>query len=109
MTIRDGDWTLIEWDPMTGRTVWSLFDGEKTVIRTDTPVARSIEENLIDRNAAASGWKGDYHRIASVPMQLLYDENTGLNKAVLDGDDKFVSRWLNDGDNRAWRTKEGRV
>lgn len=109
MTIRDGDWTLMQWDPATGRTVWQMFDGEKTIFRTDTPVAASIEENLIARNEAASGWKGDYHRIASVPMQLLYDENLGLNKAIQQGDDGYLSRWLSDGDNRAWRTKEGRV
>ena len=42
MTIRDGDWTLMQWDPATGRTVWSLFDGEKTIFRTDTPVAATI-------------------------------------------------------------------
>ena len=109
MTIKDGDWELLEWDARTGRTVWSMFDGEKIVIRTDTPVAASIEENTLVRNATPEGWKGDYHRIASVPMQLLYDDNLGLNKAVQQGDDAYLSRWLNDGDNRAWRTKEGRV
>jgi hypothetical protein len=109
MTIRDGDWTLMQWDPKTGRTVWSLFDGEKTIFRTDTPVAASIEENQIARNSASAGWKGDYHRVASVPMQLLYDDNLGLNKAVQQGDDGYLSRWLNDSDNRAWRTKDGRV
>lgn len=109
MTIRDGDWTLHEWDPATGRTVWTYFDGEKTVVRTDTPVAQSLEENLIARNTASSGWQGDYHRIASVPMQLLYDDNLGLNKAIQQGDDKYLSRWLNDSDNKGWRTKDGRV
>lgn len=109
MTVRDGDWSLMSWDAATGRTVWQMFDGEKTVFRVDTPVAATIEDNLIARNAAASGWKGDYHRIASVPMQLLYDENLGLNKAIQQGDDRHLSRWLNDGDNRAWRTKDGRV
>jgi hypothetical protein len=109
MTIRDGDWTLMQWDPATGRTVWSLFDGEKTIFRTDTPVAATIEDNQLARNAATDGWKGDYHRIASVPMQLLYDENVGLNTAIQQGDKGYLSRWLNDSDNRAWRTKDGRV
>jgi hypothetical protein len=109
MRVRDGDFDLIDWDPRTGRTVWSMFDGEKTVIRTDTPVAQTIEDNTLFRNAASAGWKGDYHRVASVPMQLLYDDNLGLNKAIQQGDDKYVSRFLNDSDNRAWRTKEGRV
>lgn len=109
MRVRDGEFELIDWDPKTGRTVWSMFDGEKTVIRTDTPVAQTIEDNTLFRNAASSDWKGDYHRVASVPMQLLYDDNLGLNKAIQQGDDKYLSRWLNDSDNRAWRVKEGRV
>lgn len=107
--IRDGDWTLHEYDPVTGRTVWQLFDGEKTVFRIDTPVQTAIDQNTAFRNAAPDGWKGDYHRVASVPMQLLYDDNLGLNKAIQQGDDKYMSRWLNDSDNRAWRTKDGRV
>lgn len=108
-TVRDGQWELFEYDPATGRTVWKMYDGEKVIFRIDTPVQSTLDENLIARNAAPDGWKGDYHRIASVPMQLLYDENLGLNTAIQQGDDKYVSRWLNDADNRAFRTKEGRV
>lgn len=110
MLIKDGDWELIEWDAATGRSVWRTYDERgNVVLRTDTPVAATIDNNTAVRNATPDGWKGDYHRIASVPMQLLYDDNLGLNKAVLQGDDKYVSRWLNDADNRAWRTKDGRV
>jgi hypothetical protein len=72
-------------------------------------VQATLDENAAARNSAPSGWKGDYHRIASVPMQLLYDENVGLNKAIQQGDDRFVSRWLNDADNRAFRTRDGQV
>lgn len=108
-TVRDGDWTLHEYDPTTGRSVWAMFDGEKVVFRVDTPVHKTIDQNAFFRNSTDSGWSGDYHRIASVPMQLLYDENVGLNKAISQGDDRYLSRWLNDSDNRAWRTKEGRV
>lgn len=107
--VRDGDWTLMQWDPATGRTVWALHDSDRMVLRTDTPVAASIEANTTHRNAAREGWTGDYHRIASVPMQLLYDPSVGLNTAIQQGDDAYLSRWLNDSDNRAWRTKEGRV
>jgi hypothetical protein len=109
MRVRDGDWELIDWDPKTNRTVWAMHDGNKVIIRTDTPVQETIEQNAIARNSAAPDWKGDYHRIASVPMALLYDRNLGLNEAIQQGDDRYVSRWLNDADNRAFRTKEGRV
>lgn len=109
LVIKDGDWVLHDYDPVTGRSVWALFDGEKTVFRIDTPVQATLDENARVRNDAPSGWKGDYHRVASVPMQLLYDENLGLNKAIQQGDDKYLSRWLNDSDNRAWRTKDGKI
>lgn len=108
--IRDGDWTLFSWDAETGRTVWvSEDDNGNTVIRTDYPVASLIENNQLARNSAASGWAGDWHKVASVPLNLHYDENLGLHKALTDGDDAYVRRFLNDGDNVAFRTKEGRL
>lgn len=107
MTIRDGDWTLIDYDFATGRSVWSLFDGEKTVIRTDYPVQQAIEQNTLFRNNTPTGWKGDWHHVASVPLNLAHQG--GLVEAMNQHDDAWVSKFLNDGDNRAWRTKEGRV
>ena len=107
MTIRDGDWELIDWDAASGRSVWAMFDGEKTIIRTDYPVAQAIEHNTLHRNSASSGWKGDWHRVASVPLNLAH--GGGLVEAMNQHDDKFISRFLNDSDNAAWRTKEGRV
>lgn len=108
--IRDGDWTLLSWDAETGRTVWfSEDENGNTVIRTDYPVTNIIESNQRARNEAAKAWAGDWHRVASIPLNLHYDENVGLHKALTDGDDKYIARFLNDSDNLAWRTKEGRV
>lgn len=109
MQIRDGDWTLFDYDAQSGRSVWRLFDGERTHFRTDYPVDATISENEAIRNGASKAWAGDYHRVASIPLNVLHDEKVGLLKAHNEGDDAFVSRWLNDSDNRAWRTKEGRV
>lgn len=104
--IKDGDFTLVDWDPASGRTVWHYFDGEKTVVRTDYPVTATVAENQLCRNEAGNAWKGDWHRVASVPLNIYYDQ---LHAAEQQGDEKYVSRWLNDSDNRAWRTKEGRL
>ena len=109
MIIRDGDWTLFDHDMVTGRTVWHMFDGEKDVFRCDYPVEATLAENKAMRDNAQRAWKGDYHLIASVPLNVLHDEKTGLLEASKQGDDKYFSRWLNDPDNRAWRTKDGRV
>jgi hypothetical protein len=70
------------------------------------PADDTIEENLIARNAASSGWAGDWHRVASVPMNLFFAQ---LQEAHTEGDERYISRWLNDSDNRAFRTKSGVV
>ncbi len=107
--IRDGDWTLIEWDAVMKRSVWALHDtyGNITTTRTDYRVDGLIDQNAEVRNIAEKQWRGDYHRVASIPLNVLWD--SGLVEAQSQNDDKWISNWLNDGDNRAWRTKEGQV
>lgn len=106
-TIKDGAWELYDWDVVTGRTVWRLEEDGKVHFRTDTPIAATLEDNLAARNAAQAGWSGDYHRVASIPMQLLYDKNLGLNEAIKQDDSAYFKKWLNDSDNMAFRTKDG--
>ncbi len=108
MPIQDAHgFTLVDHDVKTGRTVWSYFDGEKDVYRVDYPVEETIKENAEARASAPSNWKGDYHRIASIPLNVVHA--SGFAEAITQEDNKFLSKWLNDGDNRAWRTKSGRV
>lgn len=104
--IKDGDFRLIDWDPHSGRTVWAMFNGKETVIRTDYPVDATIAENEAIRKEAGKAWKGDWNRIASVPLNVYYDQ---LHAAEQQNDHKYVKRWLNDVDNRAFRTTEGKV
>lgn len=107
MKIRDGDWTLFDYDARTGRQVWQLQNPDGSVtFRTDYPAQATVDINAAQRNMARKDWLGDYHQIASIPLNVFYDQ---LGQASREGDDKFVSRWLNDSDNRAWRTKDGRV
>jgi acyl carrier protein phosphodiesterase len=103
--IRDGSWTLYDHDFQTGRSVWHLFDGEKDVFRVDYPVDTLMSENAAVRNCAEKAWRGDWHRVASIPLNVAHD--SGLVEAHSQGDDRFVKRFLNSSDNRAWRTKEG--
>lgn len=107
MKVRDGDWTLHDYDVVTGRQVWSLVNEDGSVtFRTDYPVEPTIDINTAQRNLAQDNWKGDYHHIASVPLNIYHDQ---LAAASQQGDDAFISKWLNDSDNRAWRTKNGTV
>jgi len=107
MIIRDGEWTLYEHDFKLKRTVWVRTNADgTTTMRTDYAVDDTIEANRDMRNAASKGWQGDWHKVASVPLNLYYDK---LHEAAKQDDEKFIDRWLNDSDNRAWRTKGGRV
>lgn len=107
MIIRDGEWTLYEHDMLTGRSVWHYFDGAKDVFRVDYPVDNLISQNQDVRNSAERAWRGDWHRVASIPLNVAHD--SGLVQAHSEGDDRFVKRFLNSSDNRAWRTKEGHL
>ena len=107
MPIRDGEWTLFDHDVKLGRTVWARHnDDGSTTFRTDYRVDPTIDINTAQRNLAQPGWKGDYHHVASIPLNIFYDQ---LAEASRQGDDKYISKWLNDSDQRAWRTKDGTV
>ena len=99
---------LFDWDKATGRTVWAKENGDgTTTFRTDYPVDSIINQNAEQRSIAANNWKGDLHQIASIPLNIAHDG--ALGQAIREQDDKWLTRWLNDGDNRAFRTKEGTV
>lgn len=105
--ITDGEWTLFDHDPVTGRTVWLRDNGDgTTTARTDYPHQALIDENTAFRNMLSPGWKGDYHRVASIPLNIFHDQ---LAEASRQDDQRYISKWLNDRDNRAWRTKDGKV
>ena len=107
MKIRDGDWELFDYDFKTGRQVWATQNADgSTTFRTDYPVTDTLDINTEQRNMSRPDWKGDYHQVASIPLNIFYDE---LAEAAKQGDDRYISKWLNDGDNAGWRTKEGRV
>lgn len=107
MRITDGDWTLVDHDFKLKRSVWARQNPDgSTTYRTDYQVDDTIEANRDMRNAASAGWKGDWHKVASIPLNVYWDQ---LAEASRQGDDKFINRWLNDGDNRAFRTKDGNL
>lgn len=103
--IFDGPWKLFAYDQETGRQIWSQWIDGKITFRIVTPVDHIIEANKADLNGDHPHRFGDYVRIAAVPLQHYHQ--TGLAEAMAQHDDRFVSRFINDGDNAAWRTREG--
>ncbi len=105
MTIRDEDgFELVKHEPALGRSTWQKYDGEKLIVRTDYDVTHTMNANAEARADAGVTWKGDWHRVGSIPLNVFYDQ---VAQAHNEGDTKYVKRWLNNSDNRAWRTKEG--
>jgi hypothetical protein len=106
--IRDGDWLLIEHDPAAQRMVWIAEQDGMTVIRTDYYGAAALREENAEAEKATHGRRfGDWVRVASMPLNEL--AASGLDRAIREGHDRFVSRWLNDSDNRGYRTSRGKV
>jgi hypothetical protein len=65
-----------------------------------------IEQNKVEKNESAGKRWGDWTKIASVPLDLYFQQ---LNQRIKDGNDASLKRWLEDSDNRVFRTKEGRI
>ncbi len=106
MTIKDGDWELKSYDHVTGRSVWSYFDGQATHFRTDYPVENILKNNQIARTELSDDNWGNGRRVASIPLNVYFDQ---LKEAQDQQDNTYLSKWLNDSDNAAFRTREGRV
>lgn len=105
--IRDGDWILFDSDIKLGRHVWVRYNPDgSTTYRTDYEVQPTIDANTAHRNMVSDGWKGDYHKVASIPLNVYWDQ---LAEASRQDDQKYISKWLNDSDHSAWRTKRGVV
>ena len=96
-----GDLTeTFEYDQTTG----------KSIIKRSQDVEGYLNQNQIEKNAQSTGWKGDLHKIASVPLVLieLWSKEFGVD--VLKKENRHLLMLkLNDRDNSKLRTKSGRV
>jgi hypothetical protein len=98
-TIREtGTTRLFHYDP----------DTDTATIETQQDVTGLIAMNrdIFNGTDERARWSdGHGERVASIPMSVLFDlETKGIAK-----DQKALRRWLNDPDNRFFRTRPGRV
>lgn len=87
-------------------------DNGGIVIATEQDVTDIIEQNKKEYNANNGRWGGDVldNKIASVPLTVIDDLNkAGIMKGFDVVDQKRFRKWLNDPDNRFFRTRQGRV
>ena len=97
---------IFDTDPLTGITrYWHVTDKGEFVIETEQRI-QVDESNTRARNATDKRAKwGEMARVASIPLSVFYD----LKRRGIADDPKAMKKWLNDADNRVFRTREGTV
>ena len=99
---------LFDKDDALGITrIWHYDpDTDQATIETRQDVSAIIEENKneyaqIDERAQ---W-GEWTKVASIPMSIYYQ----LKREGKLDDEAYMKRWLNDPDNKYFRTRSGEV
>jgi len=101
------DKRLFDHDPETGITRWFHFDdaNDQFYIQTRQETQDIVDQNMREANEAKSGWTGDWHKVASIPLTTFME----LQKKGITQDQAALKKWLNDPDNAYFRTKYGTV
>lgn len=82
----------------------------KTIIKTVQDVAPVLDQNQVERSQSSSGWRGDLHKVASVPLVLIEEWSRELGCNVLAPQNRHLLMLkLNNRDYSKLRTKEGRI
>lgn len=99
---------LFDRDAALGMTQYFHYDDDKDefTIETRQDVNPLVELNKQKFNAIdeRARW-GELSQVASIPLNVYYDLKA---KGIIDDKKKFRA-WLNDPDNRAFRTRPGQV
>lgn len=98
---------LLEFDPVLKIRRGFTYNhaDESFIIDTKQNVTSLIEMNksLANMTDERAGWKGDFHRVASIPL-------TTYMKLVQEGiahDNERMLRWLDEPEQRLFRTRPG--
>lgn len=103
------DSEVLHHDPVAGITEEFHFDEtfDRIVHSVEQDVTDIVEANKarfadVDERAPMTG---EMHLVASIPMSIYNDL---MQKGII-YDQKALSKWLNDPDNRVFRVRPGRV
>ncbi len=112
--VYDGEWQLLSVDPFTGIRKWisaEALPGTTTfVVKTETPVA--FTEAILDNNRAAfNASLGKRWGEGQVAWSMPVDEyfRSGVAEAKKNHDEKWVNRFMNNPDHRAFRRFKGNL
>lgn len=79
-------------------------DKDEAIIEKTQDVSSIIEANKAEFNAAPERW-GEFTKVGSIPLSVYYE----LERQGILHDQKALAKWLNDPDNRAFRTRPGTI
>ena len=97
---------ILSGDKITRKTeIWHDQADGGVVVETAQDVEPIMLQNK-DEIKARRGFKGDgMHHVARIPLSVYED----LKRKGIADDPKAFKRWLDNPDNRAWRTHPGRL
>jgi len=104
-----------DYDPNTGITEHFHKEGNKITIHKTADISKELKANRQDVTQAKSGWKGAFHKVASIPLIMiemwteeLKAQGKEPNPLATCNRDFLISK-LNNRDFSKLRTKEGRL
>jgi hypothetical protein len=102
-----GKWLPLFYDPETCKeTLFCETEDGKVMTQTITDVEALVEQNKAALNDSEGQRWGDGKVVASIDMPTYYNK---IVPAKQNGDDAYIKRFLNDPDNRAYRTFKGNI
>jgi hypothetical protein len=94
------------YDPETGiKTTFHYHEDGGVSFEKTQDVEALLELNKDTLNAAPEGWKGDLHKVASIPHHVYQH----LRAEGILKDPERMKKWLNDSANSKFRTKSGNI
>lgn len=102
------EWYLLSDDPVLGVRRYALdLDDERSVIRTEYYAVDAFMTANAEQYKASEGQRfGKGRMVASIPMHIWARQ---IAPRMRDGNIQSLKKWLNDFDNRCFRTFRGRV
>lgn len=98
-----GSKRIFDRDPAAGTTTyWHVTDKGEYVVETVQDVTAIANANKRAYNDTPNKY-GDVNKVASIPLSVYYE----LKRKGIADDPVALKRWLNDGDNRVFRTRAG--
>lgn len=94
---------IFDRDEASGITrYWHVKDNGEYVIETQQDSTQIIEANKRSYNDVSGKW-GEHAKVASIPLSVYYE----LKKQGIADDPKALKKWLNQSENKAFRTRGG--